>query len=538
MNEIKPQTKLTNNKNVYLSKEARKKLLVGVNTVADAVKSTLGPNGKNVIIEQHNQLPHVTKDGVTVARSITLADPLENLGASLVKQAALKANEISGDGTTTTCVLTQALVNKGFEMLEQNPEIRPVELKREMEECGKELSKILREMAKQPDENTVSQVARISSNGDEEVVGLVTQAYQTASPDTVVTVEESSGVTSTVEFTKGFKLKGAGLKSPYFINNHGKETCEMEDALVFINNGEFKVYTDITPVISKAIELDKPLIFVAKGFGQEAQNIINLNVVKGGLNLAFIELKEHGELKENILNDLALLTGGKAYVNALHGNIENINFKEFFGTAKKIEISVSDTTIVEGGGNQERIQTLLSELKKGLEVCSPEQKQDLNERISRLAGSVSVIKVGARTEMEVKEKLDRVEDAINAVKAGLKEGVVSGGGSALIHASMNLKISSRKGQFLVEQSIFEPFIQLCLNYDLPVTSADKILDDLIDSPNNFTGYNFKTEDFENFIDQGIVDPVLVVINALESAISVAGLLLTTEVAMTNERVTV
>jgi chaperonin GroEL len=406
-----------------------------------------------------------------------------------------------------------------------------------MEECSQEISKILRSFAKKPDENTVAQVARISSNGDEEIVNLVTQAYQTTSSDTVVTVEEASGVESHVEFTKGFKLK-AGLKSPYFINNQSKEICEMENALLFINNGEYKTYTDVVPVIEQAIERNKPLLFVGKGFGQEAQNTIVYNVVKAGLNVAFIELQEHGNLKENVLKDLALLTGGEAYVHALHGNLENIDFDVFFGSCKKIEVGVYETTIVEGSGDQALVDDLLGELKKALEECSQEQKPDLKERVARLAGSVSVIKVGARTEMEVKEKVDRVEDAINAVKAGLKEGVVAGGGAALIHASLLLKETGSKGQTLVEHAVLEPFVQLCSNCDLPDTSIDEILDELMSQENTTLGYNFKTDTVVDFVEQGIVDPVLVVINSLESAVSVAGLLLTTEVAMVNERVEV
>jgi len=520
-------------KEILYKDEAKQKLINGVNTVANAVKVTLGAAGRNVIIEDERGLPHVTKDGVTVANSINLSDPVENLGASIIKQASDRSARNSGDGTTTTCVLTQALIKESFEVINENTNI--TQFKKGMEEACATVVKSLKEKSKKVSNKTLKSVSRISANNDAELGNIIAEAYIKVGKDGVVTMEESLNNDTYVSVIDGTKIK-KGYTSPYMVTNQEKQEAVLENPLVFVSDQEIKSLEDITSVLEVAIKNKRSILIIAD-VDTAVMNALNVNKAKGVIKVNVIAPEGIGIKRFELLEDLCALTGAVLASDETGNDLSAVDASYLGEAIKSISTSLDTVLIVDRPKHKVDIDARLKSINES--IANAENRMNLwhyKDRLSRLSGGVAVVHVGANSELEMKEKKDRVDDAIHAVKSALEEGVLPGGGIAL----RNLLItqfpkksnqSYHDGWNSVLKSLDYPFDQILDNSGV---DSDKVASKLLKTDYSF-GYNVLTEEFGDMYKMGVIDSTKVVRNAIENAVSVSATLLTTEATVTNKR---
>jgi len=520
--------------------EAREKLRAGVDALANAVKVTLGPRGRNVAIEKKFGAPAVTKDGVTVAKEISLKDPFENLGAQMVKEVASKTADVAGDGTTTATVLAQAIFREGLKNVTAGA--NPMEIKRGIEEAVKVVVEKLKKMSRPiSSSKEIAQVATLSANGDETIGALIAEAMQKVGKDGVITIEESRNIDTYVEVVEGMQFD-RGYISPYFVTNPDKMTTELEDALILIHDKKISGMKDLLPILEQVVRVNKPLLIIAEDVEGEALATLVVNKLRGTLKVAAVKAPGFGDRRKAMLEDIAILTGGTLISEEQGYKLEHATL-EYLGKAKKITIDKDNTTIVGGQGDPEKIKARVNQIKAQIETTTSEyDKEKLQERLAKLSGGVAVIYVGAPTEVAMKEKKARVEDALHATRAAVEEGIVPGGGVAYIRCLPDLlpgkggindnylKGDTGIGVEIVRRALEEPLRQIA--YNAGVEGAI-IVEKVKEGKDDF-GWNARTEQFENLIESGVIDPTKVARTALENAASIASLLLTTECVIVEE----
>ncbi len=515
-------------KDVKFSTDARDKMLRGVNILANAVKVTLGPKGRNVVIDKSFGSPRITKDGVTVAKEIELDDKFENMGAQMVRAVASKTNDVAGDGTTTATVLAQAIVNEGVKLVAAG--MNPMDLKRGIDLAVAEVVENLGKAKKTISENAeVAQVGTISANGETAIGEMIASAMQKVGNEGVITVEEAKTAETELDVVEGMQFD-RGYLSPYFVTNAEKMTAVLEDPVILLHEKKLSNLQAMLPILESVVQSQRPLLIVAEDIEGEALATLVVNRLRGGLKVAAVKAPGFGDRRKAMLEDIAVLTGGQVISEELGIKLENVTI-DMLGTAKRVEISKENTTIVDGAGSKDDIQGRVAQIKAQIEeTTSDYDKEKLQERLAKLAGGVAVIKVGGSTEVEVKERKDRVDDALNATRAAVEEGIVPGGGVALLRASNALTVKGvnpdqQAGINLVRRALQEPIRQIVNNAgDEGSVVVGKILEN---SSANF-GYDAQTGEYGDMIKMGIVDPVKVVRTALQDAASVASLLITTE----------
>ncbi|HWA19138.1 MAG TPA: chaperonin GroEL [Devosia sp.] len=515
-------------KDVKFSTDARDKMVRGVNILANAVKVTLGPKGRNVVIDKSFGSPRITKDGVTVAKEVELEDKFENMGAQMVRAVASKTNDIAGDGTTTATVLAQAIVNEGVKLVAAG--MNPMDLKRGIDLAVNEVVDNLGKAKKTISSNSeVAQVGTISANGETSVGEMIANAMQKVGNEGVITVEEAKTAETELDVVEGMQFD-RGYLSPYFVTNAEKMTAVLEEPLILLHEKKLSNLQSMLPLLEAVVQSQRPLLIIAEDVEGEALPTLVVNRLRGGLKVAAVKAPGFGDRRKAMLEDIAILTGGQVISEDLGIKLENVGL-DMLGTAKRVEIAKETTTIVDGAGSKEDIQGRVAQIRAQIEeTTSDYDKEKLQERLAKLAGGVAVIKVGGATEVEVKEKKDRVDDALNATRAAVEEGIVPGGGVALLRAASALKAKGanadqQAGVNLVKRALQEPVRQIAQNAgDEGSVVVGKILEN---SSMNF-GYNAQTGEYGDMIALGIVDPVKVVRTALQDAASVASLLITTE----------
>lgn len=521
-------------KEILYNKEAKQKLINGVNTVANAVKVTLGAAGRNVIIEDERGLPHVTKDGVTVANSINLSDPVENLGASIIKQASDRSARNSGDGTTTTCVLTQALIKEAFEVIDENTNI--TQFKKGMEDACVAVVKSLKNQSKKVSNKTLKSVSRISANNDTELGNIIAEAYIKVGKDGVVTMEESLNSDTYVSVIDGTKIK-KGYTSPYMVTHPEKQEAILDNPLVFISDQEIKSLEDITSVLEVAIKNKRSILIIAD-VETAVMNALNVNKAKGVIKVNVIAPEGIGIKRFELLEDLCALTGAVLASDETGNDLSAVDASYLGEAIKSISTTMDTVLIVDRPKHKVDIDERLKNIN--LSIANAENRMNLwhyKDRLSRLSGGVAVVHVGANSELEMKEKKDRVDDAIHAVKSALEEGILPGGGIALRHLTLNdsPKTSNKDycaGWYSVLGSLWYPFAQIMDNSG---ANIKEVLDVLRKRTEYSFGYNVLTEEFGDMYKMGVIDSTKVVRNAIENAVSVSATLLTTEATVTNKR---
>jgi len=516
-------------KEIKFSQDARAKILVGVNALADAVKVTLGPKGRNVVIDKSYGAPLITKDGVTVAKEVELEDKFENMGAQLVKEVASKTSDIAGDGTTTATVLAQSIYQEGVKLVTAGH--NPMEIKRGIDKAVTALIETLKTTAKPTrDPKEIAQVGTISANGDEAIGKLLADAMEKVGKEGVITVEENKSAETTLDVVEGMQFD-RGYLSPYFITNADKMVAELEDVYILLHEKKLSSLQPMVPLLEAVIQTSKPLLIIAEDVEGEALATLVVNKLRGGLKIAAVKAPGFGDRRKAMLQDIAILTGGQVISDDLGMKLENVGL-DMLGTAKKVRITKDDTTIVDGHGEKAEIEARVAQIKQQIEeTTSDYDKEKLQERLAKLAGGVAVIRVGGSTEIEVKERKDRVDDALNATRAAVQEGVVPGGGVALVHASKVLEgfegenADQKAGVAIVRRALQAPLRQIAENAGVDgAVVAGKVLDS---TDVNF-GFDAQLEVYCDLMKAGIIDPAKVVRTALEDAASVAGLLITTE----------
>ena len=526
------------NKIIEFGPDARKKISDGVNTLADAVTATLGPNGRNVLYSDgHSTLS--TKDGVTVAKSISLKDPIKSLGAELVKQASIKTADAAGDGTTTATLLAQEMVNAGLKYL--NNGANAVEIKRGIDTTVKEVVASLREDIAEEisSEDQLKQVATISANNDSEVGELIATAMQKVGREGVVFIEESKTGETYLETVEGMQID-RGYKSPYFVTDNNNMSCILNDALVLIADKKFTQVKELLPILEAVSAQNKSLLIIAEDIEGEALATLIVNKMRGTIKACAIKAPDFGDRRKLILEDLATLTGGQVFSTDKGMKLDKFSW-DWFGEARVVTVTKEETTIVDGKGSEEKINGRIEELQLQIEKAqSPYEREKLQERLAKLVGGVAVIHVGGNTEAELKEKKDRVDDALNATKAAIEEGIVPGGGAALLYAKEAITKTREElnsdvhiGKSIVHKACFAPFMKILKNAGY----SDSECYGLINQANptrTWDGFNLKTEAFVNMKEAGIIDPSKVTRCALENAASIAGTILLTEVAIVEE----
>ena len=514
--------------------DARKQLVSGIDKLADAVVATLGPNGRNVVISNSQGYPQSTKDGVTVAKSISLSDNVEEVGASMVKQAAIKTADVAGDGTTTSTLLAREMVKAGLSHL--NNGANAVEIKRGIDKAVKEVVDELRTNTSQDitEENQLEQVATISANNDPEIGKLIATAMSKVGREGVVTIEESKSGETYLETVEGIQFQ-RGFKSPYFVTNNSTMSAVLDKAYILIADERFTSVKDLLPILEAVSGTGRPLLIIAEDIDNEALATLVVNKMRGTLAVCAVKAPDFGDRRTLVLEDIATLTGGEVYSKEKGMKLEKFSW-DWFGESRTVTVTKEQTTIVDGKGETERIEARIEALQQQIEQAgSPFEVEKLQERLSKFVGGVAIIHVGGNTETEMREKKDRVEDALNATKAAIEEGIVAGGGAALIYAREAI-IKDNIGADLVYKACGRPFEQILTNagYDL---SAAKILSLKVAESRftgNWHGYNLKTELVENLRDAGIIDPTKVTRTAIESAASVAGTILLTECVVVDD----
>ena len=530
-------------KQISFSEEGRLQLLEGVNKLADAVVSTLGPSGRNVIIQQQMGNPISTKDGVTVAQSIELEDEIENIGAQLVKQVSIKTADQAGDGTTTSTLLAREIYKQGLNELKTS---NAVEIKRGIDLATKKVVEYLRESYSKDitDEVQLKQVATISGNNDPEVGNLIATAMDKVGRDGVVTIEESKTGETYLETVEGMQFN-RGYKSPYFVTDNNTMTSVLDNPLILITDKRLQQIKELLPLLESVSQQNKSLLIISDDLDGEALSTLVVNKMRGILKVVAVKAPEFGDKKKAILEDIATLTGGAVVSEEKGMKLDRFN-PEWFGQARKVTVGKDTTTIVDGKGSEEAIGKRLDELKEQIDnTVSPYEKETLQDRLAKLVGGVAMIHVGGHTEVEMKEKKDRVDDALHATKAALEEGILPGGGIALYNASKYLLtfIKENAGEFnhkdqikgaeIVAKAITKPFEQILINAGKTVEDIADIKNTLKESGDKWQGFNPRTEEFTNMFDEGIIDPAKVSRLALENASSVAGTMLTTECIVSN-----
>ncbi|MBI1621116.1 chaperonin GroEL [Aquamicrobium zhengzhouense] len=515
-------------KEVRFSRDARERMLRGVNILADAVKVTLGPKGRNVVIDKSFGAPRITKDGVSVAKEIELEDKFENMGAQLVREVASKTNDLAGDGTTTATVLAQAIVQEGHKAVAAG--MNPMDLKRGIDLAVADVVKQLAAATKKINTSEeVAQVGTISANGEKEIGEMIAHAMQKVGNEGVITVEEAKTAETELEVVEGMQFD-RGYLSPYFVTNPDKMIAELEDAYILLHEKKLSNLQAMLPVLEAVVQTSKPLVIIAEDVEGEALATLVVNKLRGGLKIAAVKAPGFGDRRKAMLEDIAILTGGQVISEDLGIKLENVGL-EMLGRAKKVQISKETTTIVDGAGQKAEIEGRVAQIKQQIEeTTSDYDREKLQERLAKLAGGVAVIRVGGATEVEVKEKKDRVDDALNATRAAVEEGIVPGGGTALLRASANLTVKGVNadqdaGVNIVRRALQAPARQIATNAG---DEASVVVGKILENASTTYGYNAQTGEFGDMIANGIVDPTKVVRTALQDAASVAGLLVTTE----------
>ena len=521
-------------KDVKFGADAREKMLRGIDILADAVQVTLGPKGRNVVIDKSFGAPRTTKDGVTVAKEIELAHKFENMGAQMVREVASKTNDIAGDGTTTATVLARAIVREGSKSVAAG--MNPMDLKRGIDQAVEAVVADLKKRSKKVKSNDeIGQVGTISANGDKEVGDMIAKAMAKVGNEGVITVEEAKGLVTELDVVEGMQFD-RGYISPYFITNPDKMVAELNDALILIHEKKLTSLQPMLPILEAVVQSGRPLLIIAEEIEGEALATLVVNKLRGGLKVAAVKAPGFGVRRKAMLEDIATVTGGQVISEDIGIKLENVKI-EMLGKAKNVKIDKDNTTIIDGAGKKADIQSRVAQIKAQIEeTTSDYDKEKLQERLAKLAGGVAVIRVGGATEVEVKERKDRVDDALNATKAAVEEGIVPGGGTALLYAAKALagltgdNEDQTQGINIVRRAIQYPIRQIVSNAG---QEASIVVGKLHDQKSNTYGYNAQTGQFVDFIDAGIVDPTKVVRVALQNAASVAGLLITTEAMITD-----
>ena len=516
-------------KDVKFDTDARNRMLAGVNILADAVKVTLGPKGRNVVIDKSFGAPRITKDGVTVAKEIELEDKFENMGAQMVKEVASRTNDTAGDGTTTATVLAQAIVREGLKSVAAG--MNPMDLKRGIDLAVTAAVGSIQDASREvKDSAEVAQVGTISANGESAIGEQIADAMQKVGNEGVITVEENKGLDTETDVVEGMQFD-RGYLSPYFVTNPDKMTADLEDCLVLLHEKKLSSLQPMVPLLETVIQSGKPLLIIAEDVDGEALATLVVNKLRGGLKIAAVKAPGFGDRRKAMLQDIAVLTGGQMISEDLGMKLENVTL-DMLGTAKKINITKDETTIVDGAGEKAEISARVEQIRGQIEETSSDyDREKLQERLAKLAGGVAVIRVGGSTEIEVKERKDRVDDALNATRAAVQEGVVVGGGVALIHAAKALdsvkpaNSDQEAGVAIVRKALQAPLRQIAENSGVDgAVVAGKIME----SKDSSFGFNAQTEEYGDLFKDGVLDPAKVTRTALEDAASVAGLLITTE----------
>ncbi|WP_425996674.1 chaperonin GroEL [Caulobacter sp. DWR1-3-2b1] len=519
-------------KDVYFSSDARDKMLRGVNILANAVKVTLGPKGRNVVIEKSFGAPRSTKDGVSVAKEIELADRFENLGAQMIREVASKTNDKAGDGTTTATVLAQAIVQEGLKSVAAG--MNPMDLKRGIDKAVHIVVADIKASSKKVTTNTeIAQVGTISANGDKDVGEMIAKAMDKVGNEGVITVEEAKTAETELDVVEGMQFD-RGYLSPYFITNADKMEVQLEEPLILLFEKKLSSLQPLLPVLEAVVQSGRPLLIIAEDVEGEALATLVVNKLRGGLRVAAVKAPGFGDRRKAMLEDLAILTGAQVVSEDLGIKLENVSL-EMLGKAKKVTITKDDTTIVDGIGDKEAIEARIAQIKRQIEdTTSDYDKEKLQERLAKLAGGVAVIRVGGSTEVEVKEKKDRVDDALNATRAAVEEGIVPGGGVALLKASKALagltgeNADQTAGIAIIRRALQAPIRQIAENAGV---EGSIVVGKVLESDSPTFGFNAQTEMYVDLIVDGVIDPAKVVRTALQDAASVAGLLITTEAAI-------
>ncbi|KQP55141.1 molecular chaperone GroEL [Methylobacterium sp. Leaf399] len=517
-------------KEVRFASDAREKMLRGVDILADAVKVTLGPKGRNVVIEKSFGAPRITKDGVTVAKEIELSDKFENMGAQMLREVASKTNDIAGDGTTTATVLAQAIVREGAKYVAAG--MNPMDLKRGIDlATAAAVKDIIARAKKVASSEEVAQVGTISSNGDKEIGEMIAHAMQKVGNEGVITVEEAKTAETELDVVEGMQFD-RGYLSPYFITNAEKMVAELEDPYILIHEKKLSSLQAMLPVLEAVVQTGKPLVIIAEDIEGEALATLVVNKLRGGLKVAAVKAPGFGDRRKAMLEDIAILTQGQMIAEDLGIKLENVTLP-MLGRAKRIRIEKETTTIIDGAGEKTEIEARVGQIKAQIEeTTSDYDREKLQERLAKLAGGVAVIRVGGATEVEVKEKKDRVDDALNATRAAVEEGIVPGGGTALLRAREAVRALKsdnpdvQAGIKIVLKALEAPIRQIAANSGV---EGSIVVGRITDKTDSITyGFNAQTEEYVDMIQAGIVDPAKVVRTALQDAASVAGLLVTTE----------
>ena len=522
-------------KQIYFDVEARDKLKRGVDALANAVKVTLGPKGRNVVIGKKFGAPQITKDGVTVAKEIELKDPIENMGALMVKEVASKTADVAGDGTTTATVLAQAIIQAGLKNVAAGA--NPMDLKRGIDKAVTELVKNLKKISKEvgSDNSKIKQIATISANNDETIGALIAEAMKVVGNDGVITVEEAKGTETDVKIVEGMQFD-RGYLSPYFVTNADKMITEMENPLILISEKKISSMKELMPILEPVVQAGKGLLIIAEDVDGEALGTLVVNRLRGSLKVAAVKAPGFGDRRKAMLEDIAILTGGQVISEERGMTLENVTM-DMLGTAEKIEIDKDNTTIINGKGDKKAISSRVGQIRAQIEATTSDyDREKLQERLAKLAGGVAVLYVGAATEVEMKEKKDRVDDALAATRAAVQEGIVPGGGVALIRAIENLdKLKGENedemtGIAIVRRAAEEPLRQIIANAG---EEGAVIVQKVKEGKDDF-GYNARTDKFENLYKAGVIDPTKVTRIAIENAASIASMLLTTECVIADE----
>ncbi len=516
-------------KEVKFGTDARDRMLRGVNILADAVKTTLGPKGRNVVIDKSFGAPRITKDGVTVAKEIELSDKFENMGAQMVKEVASRTNDEAGDGTTTATVLAQAIVREGMKAVAAG--MNPMDLKRGIDMATLKVVESIKAAARPvADSDEVAQVGTISANGEARIGRFIADAMQKVGNEGVITVEENKGLETEVEVVEGMQFD-RGYLSPYFVTNPDKMIADLEDAYILLHEKKLSSLQPMVPLLEAVIQSQKPLIIIAEDVEGEALATLVVNKLRGGLKIAAVKAPGFGDRRKAMLQDIAILTGGQVISEDLGMKLENVGI-DMLGRAKKVTINKDNTTIVDGAGEKAEIEARVTQIRQQIEeTTSDYDKEKLQERLAKLAGGVAVIRVGGMTEIEVKERKDRVDDALNATRAAVQEGIVVGGGVALVQGAKKLiglegaNSDQNAGIAIVRRALEAPLRQIADNAGV---DGSVVAGKVRESNDPTFGFNAQTEEYGDMFKFGVIDPAKVVRTALEDAASIAGLLITTE----------
>jgi chaperonin GroEL len=515
-------------KDVKFSTDARDRMLRGVDTLANAVKVTLGPKGRNVIIEKSFGAPRTTKDGVTVAKEIELEDKFENMGAQMVREVASKTNDVAGDGTTTATVLAQSIVREGLKAVAAG--MNPMDLKRGIDLATSHVvAEISKKSKKVKSSEEISQVGTISANGEAEIGQMIAEAMQRVGNEGVITVEEAKGLETELDVVEGMQFD-RGYLSPYFITNADKMVAELENPYILIHEKKLSNLQAMLPILEAVVQSSRPLLIIAEDVEGEALATLVVNKLRGGLKIAAVKAPGFGDRRKAMLEDLAILTGGQTISEDLGIKLESVTL-DMLGTAKRVTITKDDTTVIDGVGKKKDIEGRVGQIRAQIEeTTSDYDREKLQERLAKLAGGVAVLKVGGATEIEVKERKDRVDDALNATRAAVEEGVVPGGGVMLLKASATLNIEGENddqnaGIAIVRKALQAPIRQIADNAGV---EGSIVVGKVLETRGAAQGYDAQRDEYVDMIDRGIIDPAKVVRTALQDAASVAGLMVTTE----------